>query len=124
MASNSASGITVDRGSISRMISEAVDYEGRLYDALWTVTDTAAKKMEEWAKHNAIWNDQTTNARQGLRGDAWWENAHTLVCSMSHTMEYGIWLELAKEKKYAILEQSINQHKDELIEAWKTLVGE
>ena len=39
------------------------------------------------------------------------------------TVDYGIWLELAHEKRFAILEEAIEQNKDELIEAYKRLVG-
>lgn len=118
------SSFTIDRGSITALLSQTKEYKGKLYEALWIITDTVAKKMVVWARDNAIWENQTTNARQGLRGDAWWESSNQLVCSMSHTMEYGVWLELAHEKKYAILEKSINKYKDELIEGWKTLAGD
>lgn len=118
------SGLQIDRGSIQTVINGLETYTGRLYEALLIVTDVVAKKMESYAKSNAIWEDQSGNARQGIRGDAYWESSKILVCSLSHTMEYGVWLELAHQRKYAILEESINQYQAELIAGWQVLVGD
>lgn len=118
------SGLEIDRGSIQAVINGLESYAGRLYDALLIVTDVVAKKMEIYAKDNARWTDQSSNARQGLRGDAYWETSKILVCSLSHTMEYGVWLELVHQRQYAILEESINKYQDELIAAWQVLVGD
>lgn len=117
------SDIQIDRGSIEGVIAEIRLLEGKYAVALLAVTEAVAFKMEEWAKNNKRWKDISSNAVDGLTGKAYWENAHTLVCSISHTMDYGVWLELAHEKKYAILEESIEQNKDSLLEAWSIIVG-
>lgn len=118
------SDIRIDTGSVQAIIDNLHSYEGKLHDAIWLVTDTVAKSMAKWAQDNAIWENQSGNARQGLHGDAFWENSNTIVCSLSHTMEYGVWLELAHERKYAILEKSIGQYQDELMNAWDKLVND
>lgn len=120
----SISDVEIDRGSIQGVISNMAEIEGKVSSALMLITETVAMKMEEWAKENAVWTDRTGNARQFLKGRAFWEDSKTLVLSMSHTMEYGVWLELAHERKYAILEQSIEQYKDELLKGWKKIVGD
>jgi hypothetical protein len=115
-----ASGITFDS---SGFMSELNTRTERLKQALTILTDVASRKMENWAKENAKWEDRTGNARQGIKGESFWVNEHTITCALSHSVDYGIWLELANEKKYAILEEAIQEHKNELITAYERLVG-
>lgn len=117
------SGISVDVGSIQSTLLGLHEAESRLKEALRILADTAAKKMERWAKENAKWEDRTTNARQGLRGEGYWEDENNLVVAIMHQVDYGIWLELAMAKKYAILEQALESGKDELIAQYKRLIG-
>lgn len=59
-------------------------------------------RAETWMKHNAPWNDRTTNARNGLftnfshaiRGALF-----TMV--LAHSVDYGIYLELGTENMKA-----------------------
>ncbi len=119
----SVSGITFDSNSMSTFIADLQNTQSRLKQALTILTDVASKKMANWAKENAKWVDRTSNARQGIKGDAYWISDTVITCALSHSVDYGIWLELANEKKYAILEEAIEQNKDELISAYRTLVG-
>jgi len=112
----------MDAGSKRVFLKEMKITEEKLKDALFVLADTASKKIEAWAKQNARWTDRTTNARQGLKGEAYWENKEALVVAIMHQVDYGIWLELAMEKRYAILEEPIEQHKDELIKQYRKLV--
>jgi len=117
-------GISIDKGSLSTILSNLKTYNAKTTAALLVITDLVAKSMEQYAKSNAKWEDRTSNARQGIKGQAYWESISVLVCSLSHTMEYGVWLELANEKKYAILEETIEKYKPEMIARWKTVVGD
>ena len=92
------------------------------YGGLLMLMQTAATKMEAWAKQNAPWTDRTGQARQRLTGQAYWENPHIVVAAIAHQVDYGIWLELAHQRKYAILEKALEQHNGEIEEAVKTLL--
>lgn len=116
----SVSGVTVNTSSF---IAAAHGYESRLKAALFLLADTSSKKMEAWAKQNARWTDRTSNARQTLKGEALWESDVILLCLVKHGVDYGIWLELAHEKRYAILEEAVAAYRDELITEFKRLVG-
>ena len=72
-----------------------------------------AKEAEAKAKQDAPWQDRTGNARQGLRGTSGWEG-ETLKIRLSHSMEYGPYLELCNDGKYAILEKTLNSFREEL----------
>lgn len=118
------SGIELDSGSIGKVISQMIEADTKLKAALLLLSDTIALKMEEWARDNAKWQDQTTHARQNLKGKAYFEDSNTLVIALSHGMDYGVWLELAHERKYAILERTLEAHKDEIMRNWKKIVGD
>lgn len=115
-------GIVIDPSSVNTMIGNINDYTKRVQAGLLVITKQVAVKMENWAKNNAPWTDRTTNARRGLFADADWENVTNLVVSMSHTVDYGPMLELAYERKYAILERAIEEHKDEFITQWEKII--
>ena len=52
------------------------------YGGLLMLMQTAASKMETWAKQNAPWTDRTGQARQRLTGQAYWENPHIVVAAI------------------------------------------
>jgi hypothetical protein len=62
--------------------------------------------VESHAKTNAPWTDQTGNARQGLRAEAFRESDNMGIV-LYHQVPYGIWLELANGGKYAIIDETI-----------------
>lgn len=92
------------------------------YGGLQMLMQTAASKMESWAKENAPWTDRTGAARQRLHGEAYWENPKVVVAAIMHQVDYGIYLELAHQRKYAILEKTLEEHKDEIQDAVATLL--
>lgn len=106
---------------MSAVVTGLDGVESRLQASIKLICDTVAKKMESWAKDNAIWVNRTTNARQGLSGEAIWKDSDTIWICVAHSVDYGVWLELANERRYAILEASIEANKDELIRALKKL---
>lgn len=116
--------ITVDRRSISTTLSGLDSINDKVLEALQIISKSAAAEMEAYAKANAKWQDRTGNARQKLKGDAYWLNPKTLETVIMHQMDYGVWLELAMGRKYAILEQSMQQVAPQLIEAYKKLLND
>lgn len=110
----------------SELIGNLKDLDRKLtskeYGGLQMLMQTAASKMESWAKDNAPWTDRTGQARQRLHGEAYWENPSIVVAAIMHQVDYGVYLELAHQRKYAILEKTIEEHKDEIEEAVGTLL--
>jgi hypothetical protein len=68
-----------------------------------------AAPAENWMKTNAPWTDQTTNARNGLsaRYAGSSGGVHTMV--LFHQVDYGIWLEVRWEGKYAIIDPALKE---------------
>lgn len=113
----------IDDRSIAEVTEHIKKFDEKMRAGLLLITKQVAKNMERWAKNNAKWTDRTTNARKGLNADAKWENYIELVVRMSHKVDYGTWLELAHEKKYAILQPAIEKYKEEFIREWENIIN-
>jgi hypothetical protein len=60
------------------------------------------KELEAIARSRAIWADRTGNARRGISSDV--ENReHVVALSLFHTVDYGKWLELIQNGRFAII---------------------
>lgn len=89
--------------------------------AIGVYADTAAKKMEGDAKENAPWTDRTGNARNSIRGDFGWKD-NKAVITLSGNVDYFVYLELAHEKKWAILKPTVDKFAPEVIRGYQKLV--
>ena len=80
--------------------------ESKVDTAIRMLAETGAKKMENFAKENRKWTDRTGHARQRLNGYASKiQNGYRIY--IAHGVDYGIWLELAHEKRFSILPRTI-----------------
>jgi hypothetical protein len=68
--------------------------------------------MENYARTHKRWKDITGNAMAGLNGGFFWEGPDVLTIYIAHAMSYGVYLELAHDRKYAILEEARDKFKD------------
>ena len=68
-----------------------------------------AGTMEDYAKSHAPWTDRTGHARQSLHGGVDTDGGQ-FVLYLSHGVEYGIWLELAHGRNYAIVGPTADAH--------------
>lgn len=93
----------------------------RLPQALDALADVGAKKMEAYAKPNAPWTDRTGNARLRLHG-GYERTEDEIKVVISHGVDYGIWLELAHEKRFAILPETLNETSPEIIRGFQGLM--
>lgn len=61
-----------------------------------------AKGAGEIAQARAPWSDITGAARRGLNGDVYREG-NNIILRLSHSVEYGKWLETIQGGKYAVI---------------------
>lgn len=99
----------------TRGLKRLVETELRAKAALGLYADTSAKKMEGEAKTSAIWEDRTGAARQRLNGTWKWQG-NIVRIELSHGVNYGIWLELCNEGKYAVITPTINKMSPKIIQ--------
>ena len=82
------------------------DFKTRAEIGIRMYTETAALKLESEMKAKAKWTDRSGAARQRLKGTS--ENISTgHRIRLSQGVEYGMFLELGREKKYAIIVPTI-----------------
>ena len=86
------------------------------------ISAVTAANATNYAKSNKRWKDITGNARAGLHGGYFWENPEILKAFVAHSMEYGIYLELANESKYAILMESIKKFQNTWYNSVKRII--
>lgn len=97
------------------------DAEKKMRAAIGLYADTAAKKMEAEAKLNAPWTDRTGNARNSIQGDFGWRKNQAVI-TLSGNVDYFVYLELAMEKRWAILKPTIDRNAPEILKGYQRLV--
>lgn len=97
-------------------------FEERLNVALRVYADTSARNLEGYAKEHRPWTDRTNRARLGLSGYVTEiENGYRII--IAHTVDYGVWLEYAHEKRFAILEPTVRLQGPEVIRGMENLLN-
>lgn len=114
MATN---GIRVDTSGIN-----LGSFEDKLSAAVMMYGVSEAIRFESTAKEDRLWTDRTNDARNRLTG-RFVEDPKGWVLMLSHGVEYGVWLELANERKYAILLPTIMKMKSPFVSSLQDLLG-
>jgi hypothetical protein len=70
----------------------------------------AAPRMQTHAQTHAPWHDITGMARRGLRGGSFFRGNKAIIY-IAHGVDYGVHLELAHDRKYQILDPTIDHFK-------------
>ena len=78
----------------------------RANTAIEMYAETSAQKLESYAKAHRKWTDRSSDARKRLKGKSTKVAKGYRLC-LAHGVTYGKWLELAHEKKYAIIEPTL-----------------
>lgn len=79
--------------------------------------------MENFARTRSIWQNRTGNARKFLLGGAEVVDKNTVAAFVGHGVEYGIYLEYRWQRKYAILEKSVQAYSVETSREIGKLLG-
>lgn len=105
----------------SNIISSLEVAQTKSQIAIKMFAQEGAKKFENYAKTHRRWTDRTGHARQRLTG--WVEIMMNKVrIHIGHGVNYGVYLELAHEKKYAILQETVNAMSQEILEGYEELL--
>ena len=95
------------RMDISDMTGKMIAMGTRADAAVRVFAEQGAQKLQSHAKNNARWTDRTGAARQRLNAYVS-AMANGYRITLAHGVEYGIWLELAHGKRYAIIPETID----------------
>lgn len=105
----------------SKLMDKLVSAEAKSQIAIKMFANEGAKKFENYAKAHRPWTDRTGHARQRLVG--WVETMPNRVrIHIGHGVDYGVYLELCNEKRYAILQPTVNAMSQEVLDGYKELL--
>lgn len=76
---------------------------------------TKASELQAKMKMNRPWTDRTGMAKALLNAKVSQPSPNIIRITLSHGVDYGIWLELAHEKNYAIIAPTIREEGPRLV---------
>lgn len=110
----------IDWGGSDRIVIRNMDlYSQRVVQAIHAVAEYWAPVIESYAKQNAPWVDRTGNARQTLHAFKRELARETVALYLAHGMEYGKYLELRFQGRYAIVLPTLEAHYGEIAKMLK-----
>jgi len=109
-------GFTWTKPPSSELIPGIRAYAERVATAVHAVADFWAQKCQADTRNGAIWEDRTGNARGGLFSVTEEGAADLVTIWLSHgqTVYYGVFLELAMGKRYAVIMPTLQRNLPEL----------
>ena len=81
----------------------------KLGAAVLMLLNTHAQTIEYKMKENRPWTDRTGMAKATLRTSVSRPSNNLFRITLAHGVDYGIWLELAHEKNYAIIAPTVRE---------------
>lgn len=84
---------------------------------------TKASELESKMKQNRPWTDRTGMAKARLSAKVSQPDTNIVRITLAHGVEYGIWLELANEKNYAIIAPTINTESPKVVSDLSNLMS-
>ena len=108
--------------NVSDVLNNLSGIQSRIQAAAKVYGDTAAAQLEAEAKSNAPWNDITGNSRQTIQGDCQMLGNVARISISGFTPQFKF-LELAHEKKWAILNPTIMKNASKIAEGFKKIIG-
>lgn len=116
-----ASNFTINIDELSQNLDE---FQDRLKYAVQMYASTKANELEALMKANRKWTDRTGMAKARLNASISEPDENTIRITLAHGVEYGIWLELANEKNFAIIAPTLSQQGPRVIEGLNDLMNE
>lgn len=95
----------------------------KVNDAIMAALEYKAPEVEAHMKQNAPWTDQTGNARQGLRAQAYDLGGDQKGIILYHQVPYGIWLEVKNSGEYGIILDTIQIMGPEVMKSLENIIG-
>lgn len=107
----------------SKLCKNMAAMEKKVGTAVMMYMATQASETEAYMKLNRPWTDRTGMAKTMLNTKVSQPNENTIRLTLAHGVDYGIWLELAHGKNYAIIGPTLNVKAPEIIEGLQGLIS-
>lgn len=98
-------------------------HRNRQIAAVRALAERTVGKMEGHAKSHAPWTDRTGEARKGLFGYVL-SRETVMLLRIAHGVQYGVFLELTNQGKYAILDPTAKRFAPMFFDDVRKLVGQ
>lgn len=105
------------------LLQSLEDGDKAVEDAVMSVLEYQAPIVENYMKQNAPWNDQTGNARQGLRAEAYDLGGGEKGIILYGQVPYQIWLEVKYSGRDAIIVPTIQVMGPQVMQALDGILG-
>jgi hypothetical protein len=87
-----------------------------LDDEVESVLGGLAEEIQQAAQDNAPWADRTGDARAGLSAEVV-HDGHDFTIELSHSVDYGQWLETIQSGRFAIIMPTLEQYSQKVFDA-------
>lgn len=95
----------------------------KLGAAVLMYASTKANELQSRMKLNRPWTDRTGMAKALLNAKVSQPDKQTIRVTLAHGVEYGIWLELANEKNYAIIGPTVRDEGPRIVQDMGNLMS-
>ncbi len=95
----------------------------KLGTVLLMYSATKASEIQYKMKVNRPWTDRTGMAKTLLNAKVSQPDKNTIRITLAHGVDYGIWLELAHGKNYAIIAPTIREEGPRIVEDLENLMS-
>lgn len=95
----------------------------KLGAAVLMYANTKAVQLEASMKRNRPWTDRTGMAKATLRTVVTQPDQNKIRITLAHGVSYGIWLELAHEKKWAIVNPTLEKEAPNVVDGLQDLMS-
>ncbi len=84
---------------------------------------TKASEIQSKMKQNRPWTDRTNMAKTLLNAKVSQPSSTVVRITLAHGVDYGIWLELANNKNYAIIAPTVNEEGPRIVDDLNNLMS-
>lgn len=98
------------------------EFPSELKHSISAIIDFNSAFATMWMKDNARWTDDTGAARSGLTAIPNHFNTYEEIL-MAYSVHYGIWLEVANNRKYEILQSAMRIIGNKVMQDLTLLLG-
>lgn len=106
-----------------KFLNNLTQTENRLLRATRLYAETSAAQLEAYAKQNAPWKDITGISRQTISHDVKSERYKQTIILRGGVSAHFPYLELAFERRYAIIEPTMIKMAPGIVRGWKVIIG-
>jgi hypothetical protein len=108
--------------NIKDVLEGLSNFENKARTAISLYCDTASKKLEAKAKMDASWTDRTGLSRKTIEGGRQWDGNKCVIYIAGNTPQF-VYLELAHDKKYAVLQPTVDELAPSILRGMNNLLG-